>query len=267
MKSVLTVVGALLLSISMPSGARAQACDPQFMDAIEARGFAEAARENAQNQNFIFKPDGIFEYSCFQNHAPLPQQNASDLFRETSLTLPTTEPAATFTSSNFDNAYLNTRTNDPAVTTPAPVGDMCNVIAAVWDIAHCMNFYNREDLDGLFDLTHYTSNDPRALPDSLPACAALPYSGLDMALDIAYNGNRDAWTMGPYARDDENYLIDPVDLQMGMTRVGECGTPIPTGMLVRDQNAAVPQFYEHTCSNPACVYTPSGENTGECSLP
>lgn len=266
-RSLLTVAGALLLTVAAHNPAFAQACDPQFMDAIEARGFAEAARENAQNQNLIYKPDGVFEYSCFRNHISLPQTNARDLFRDTSLQFPTTDPVERYTNENFGHEYLNGRINDPAVATPAPTGDMCNAIAAVWDIAHCINFYNREDLEGLFDLTHYTSNDPRQLPSNLPACAALPYTGVNMALDIAYNGNTSAWTMGPYARDDENYLIDPVDLQLGMYRPGTCGTAIPTGMVIRNQNAPITEYIEHTCSNPACVFTPQSYDTGNCTMP
>lgn len=267
LKSLLAVSGAALLSLAAHNAAYAQACDPQFMDAIEARGFAEAARENVHNQSFIYKPDSVFEYSCFRDHAPLPQQNAEDLFRPTSLTAPTTDPVGVHIDNNFGHEYLNGRVNDPAVATPAPTADMCNAIAAVWDIAHCINFYNREDLDGMFDLTHYLVNDPRQLPANYPACAALPYASLNMALDIAYNGQTSVWTQPPYARDNEAYLIDPVDLQMNMLRPADCGTPIPTGMLVKDMNAALPEFREHTCSNPACVYIPTGMDTGDCSMP
>lgn len=265
---MLAAGGALLLAASVHGGAAyAQACDPQFMDAIEARGFAEASRENAQNQNLIYKPDGVFEYSCFRSHVPAVQSNAVDLFRETSLTFPTTNPIEQYTNTNYGSEYLNTRTNDPAIDQPDPPADMCNALAAVWDIARCINFYNREDLEGLFDLTHYTSNDPRRLPASLPACTALPFGSLNMALDIAYNNNRNVWTMGPYARDDEGYIMDPVDLQNEMYEPGECGTAIPTGMVVMDRNAPVARFNEKTCSNPACVYVPSGEDSGECTMP
>lgn len=259
--------GALLLSLSVHGGsAWAQACDPQFMDAIEARGFAEAARENVQNQNLIYKPDSVFEYSCFLNHVPAVQSQASDLFRQDSLTLATTIPVQQYIDTNFDHEYLDTRTNDPAISQPAPPADMCNALAVVWDIARCINFYNREDLEGLFDLTHYITNDPRQLPASLPACAALPYAGLDMALDIAYNNKSDVWTMGPYARDDTGYIMDPVDLQNEMYKPGDCGTPIPTGMTVRDRNAPVTEFREKTCSNPACVYIPTDMDNGECRM-
>lgn len=259
---------ALLLATFAQGGtAYAQACDPQFMDAIEARGFAEAARENAQNQNLIYKPDGVFEYSCFHLHAPAVQQNAADLFRDTMLLLPTINPVKQYTDTNYGSEYLNTRTNTPAITHPAPPANMCNALAAVWDIARCINFYNRDDLEGLFDLTHYISNDPRRLPATFPACTALPYGSLNMAIDIAYNNNRDVWTMGPYARDAEAYIMDPVDLQNVMYESGVCGLPIPTGMVVVDRNAPVARFNEKTCANPACVYVPSGIDAGDCTMP
>ena len=259
---------ALLATLFVQGGtAFAQACDPQFMDAMEARGFVEAARENVQNQNLIYKPDGVFEYSCFRLHVPEVQKNVADLFRLNSLTTVTTDPIKKYTETNYGTEYLNTRVNEPAIEPADPPADMCNALAVVWDIARCINFYNREDLEGLFDLTHYTTNDPRKLPASLPACAARPFAGLNMALDIAYNNKRSVWTMGPYARDEKGYFMDPVDLQKEMYEPAECGTAIPTGMVVTDRNAAVPRFNEKTCSNPACVYVPSSEDAGECTMP
>lgn len=256
--------GLLALTIHAGAGQAQTACDPQFMDAIDARGFAESARENAQNQNLIFKPDGVFEYSCFRNHVPAVQTNAASLFRASSLQFPTTDPVEQYTFTNFGDIYINSRYVDPGL--PAPPADMCNAIASVWEVSRCMNFYNREDLEGFFDLTHYTSNDPRQLPTSLGACPALPYGTLNMALDIAYNNQRPAWTMGPYLRDTEDYVSDPVDLQTNMYTPGSCGTPVPTGMMVTDYTSpmgATP-FPEKICSNPACVYMPDSD---DCSMP
>lgn len=270
-KSFTTLSLALLLTFAVQTGTAhaQQACDPQFMDAIEARGFAEASRENAQNQNLIFKPDGVFEYSCFRDHAPLPQRDPDHLFREGSLTFVTTNPVQQYTYTNFGDVYLNSRYTDPDPALAAPPADMCNAIASVWEASRCMNFYNRENLDGLFDLTHYTTNDPRQLPPELAACPATPYGTMNMALDIAYNYNRDVWTMPPYLRDDEGYISDPVDVQAEMYEAGECAdaVEIPTGMMVTDPNAPVPSFREHVCSNPACVYIPSSADAGECSMP
>lgn len=261
---------SILLAVTVQSGsAHAQnACDPQFMDAIEARGFAEAARENAQNQNLMFKPDSVFEYSCFRSHASLPQVNADQLFRPASLSFPTVNPIEQFVFTNFGDVYLDSRYTTPIPALPAPPANMCNAIASVWEVSRCMNFYNRQDLEGFFDLTHYTANDPRQLPTSLGACPTLPYGGLNMALDMAYNNNRPAWTLAiPNPRDTTDYISDPVDVLEGMYEPGTCGTEIPTGMIVTDYTAPVNSFREKICSNPACVYTPSGYDAGSCSMP
>lgn len=249
-----------------PSYAADVACDPQFMDAIEARGFAEAARENAQNQNLIFKPDGVFEYSCFRNHITAVQTNADLLFRSTSLSKPTTLPVEQYVYSNFGDVFLNSRYTEPDPPLPAPPADMCNAIASVWEISRCINFYNREDLDGFFDLTHYTTKDPRTLPPKLGACSALPYASVNMAIDIAYNKRTPAWTMPPYLRDDKDYIADPVDDLDEMYEAGVCGSAIPTGMMVEDPNSSNGNepFPEKTCSNPACVYAPASDI---CAMP
>lgn len=247
------------------AGAYAQtACDPQFMDAIEARGFVEAARENAQNQNLIYKPDGVFEYSCFRDHVPAVQSNAQALFRAASLNAVTVNPINTFTFANYNDVYLNSRFVDPGLA--APPADMCNAIASVWEAARCINFYNRTDLDAFFDLDHYTTNDPRQLPPSLGACGALPYAGVNMALDVAYNNNKAKWTMPPYLQDATDYIADPVDLQTDMYTPAVCQDPIPTGMMVTDFNSPMgtTPFAEKICANPACVYMPDSD---DCSMP
>ncbi len=241
------------------------ACDPQFMDAIEARGFAESASENAQNQNLIFKPDGVFEYSCFRDHVPPVQAQADDLFRDTSLTAVTTDPVERYVFLNFGDVFFNSRYEDPD-SVPAPPADMCNAIASVWEVARCVNFYERDDLEGFFDLTHYTTNDPRKLPVSLGECSALPYAQLNMAIDMAFNNRVPMWTMPPYLRDEEDYIADPVDVQKEMYEAGECGDPIPTGMMVVDftSSQGAEPFAEKTCSNPACEYMPDSD---ECTMP
>ena len=280
-RSFLTWTFSLLLALTVQAGsvrAQATACDPQFMDAIDARGFVEAARENVQNQNLIFKPDSVFEYSCFRDHVPPTSLYADYLFRMSSITGPTTDPIGQYLTQNFADEYLNSRYTAPNPALPAPPAGMCNAIASLWEVSRCMNFYNREDLEGFFDLTYYTSGEPRQLPTSLAACPAPAYTGLNMALDIAYNGRVPIWTMGPYLRDGVDYIADPVNIfiraganttGIDMYTSGECGTPIPTGMIVTDFNSPLgtTAFNEKVCSNPACVYMPSDVDVGECTMP
>ena len=167
------------------------ACDPQFMDAIDARGFAEAARENAQNENLIFKPDSVLEYSCFLDHAPNPVATATLLFRDTSLEDPTVKPTKKYLEKNFYHDYLNNRYADPG----KEGSGFCEIMHKVFKANRCMNFYNKINYDTLYDLTWYTRNDPRQLP---MGCEALPYNGtLNMAVDIAYNNRTPVWNSRP----------------------------------------------------------------------
>ncbi|QQG36512.1 MAG: hypothetical protein HYS17_01595 [Micavibrio aeruginosavorus] len=248
---------------SLPAHAQT-ACDPQFMDAIEARGFVEAARENAQNQNLIYKPDGVFEYSCFRDHVPAVQSNAVSLFRPASLTSVTTTPVDTYVFESYQDVFLNSRYVDPGLAAP-PAG-MCNAIASVWEAARCINFYDRANIDGLFDLSFYTGGEPRILPPSMGACTALPYSKLNMALDVAYNNETSRWVMPPDLNDTTDYIADPVDPQTDMYTPAVCQDPIPTGMIVIDYNSPMgtTPFPEKICANPACVYMPDSD---DCSMP
>src|ERR1044072_4359830 len=56
---------ALLLCLSARVQAASTPCDPEYMDALEARAYLEAQREVAQNQNYILKPDSVLQYTCF----------------------------------------------------------------------------------------------------------------------------------------------------------------------------------------------------------
>lgn len=272
-RSFVTGALSLLVALVVHTGTSYAdtACDPQFMDAIDARGFTEAARENAQNENLIFKPDSVLEYSCFKENAPITTATATLLFRSWSLEDPTTDPlfvgdktvyppSGGFIGQNFGHDYLNNRYADPG----SESSGFCEIMHKIFKAARCMNFYNRIDTDTMHDLTWYTSNDPRREPTS---CINLPYAGINMAVDMAYNNRTPAWTQGPYLRDSTDYIADPAKIMDQMFKPGECGTAIPTGMVVTDYNAPIESFLEKTCANPACVYMPADYSTGECQMP
>ena len=42
-------------------------CNPQAMDMLEARAWAEAQREMTQNETLISKPDSVLQYNCFDS--------------------------------------------------------------------------------------------------------------------------------------------------------------------------------------------------------
>jgi hypothetical protein len=86
-------VASLAIDFSQAYAAATAPCDPQFMDAIEARGYIEAQRQIEQNNNYILQQDSVLEYTCFdrllgnlsddglwRNGAPFTDQNSGTPF-------------------------------------------------------------------------------------------------------------------------------------------------------------------------------------------
>src|ERR1700744_3432727 len=59
------VFAGLSAGLSHAYAAATVPCDPEFMDAIEARGYIEAQRQIEQNNNYILQQDSVLEYTCF----------------------------------------------------------------------------------------------------------------------------------------------------------------------------------------------------------
>ena len=74
---------ALLFSHSALAQFAATPCDPDYYESLEARAWLEAQREITQNQNLIFKPDSVLEYTCFDNHLRELADHADEMFSET----------------------------------------------------------------------------------------------------------------------------------------------------------------------------------------
>lgn len=151
-------------------------CDPEYMDALEARAWLEAQREISQNQNLIVKPDSVLEYTCFNRFLWEIGDHASQMFSETTRWGPipglesTTQDSAlgelilgglvSYIEQNFAHRFLGGRaltaeidyvpgtgTGDHILSTDpqAPGGYTytCNRMRIVWDAAKCMNFFDR----------------------------------------------------------------------------------------------------------------------------
>lgn len=63
--------------------AQDRVCDPEYFESLKARAWLEAQREITQNQNLIFKPDSVFEYTCFDLYVNELADHAKDMFSET----------------------------------------------------------------------------------------------------------------------------------------------------------------------------------------
>ena len=75
----------LMICVIWPHTSNAQEtpCDPEYFKSMKSRAWLEAQREITQNQNLIFKPDSVFEYTCFDKHLNELADHAKDMFSET----------------------------------------------------------------------------------------------------------------------------------------------------------------------------------------
>ncbi len=196
------VLFALVLSVTSYS-AWAQpetSCDPELMQAMEARAWMETDREMIQNQNLMTMGDSVLEYSCFDQMVSLAGEFPADIFsdRETLWLLSTgglptisnisTDIALqevvgialfTFLFGNFGQTYLGDRTPLLGAAPPRPPRTYdCGALNYAWEKAKCMDFGEfqdimipgRTDFDMFYDFYWYRDTDPRDLPAYLPAC-------------------------------------------------------------------------------------------------
>ncbi len=224
-------------------------CDPEYMDALEARAFLEAQREITQNQNLIVKPDSVLEYSCFEDilqsvagnvrnfsettrWGPIPDQGPDSL--DTALQGTVEDIIIGWLNNNFDHPYLGGRATinyyeEEGGTLAAPaiqsfLNDStidgttlgCDEMRRVWDSAKCTNFFDRPDSDAFFDFAWYAANDPRDLPDGYEECTTENSLGedlYDISIPVAFNNEETRYVLDPEndpLDDGEPYLADPV---------------------------------------------------------
>ncbi len=91
--ALLLVVGFTALFTSAPVTKSAMAqnidiapqpCDAQYWNQMSSRAWLEAEREIMQNQNLIFKPDSVLEYTCFDQFVAINAQEGAKIFTDTS---------------------------------------------------------------------------------------------------------------------------------------------------------------------------------------
>lgn len=158
-----------------------QPCDTQYWRQMSARAWMEAEREIMMNQNLIFKPDSVLEYTCFDRMARLTAHKGGDIFTHTTYfgqpIIPKTaeqglpksmnnvvyavlEP---YIQGNFSHDFLGGRAQklesdnkdsqiEPPLN-PLQGNYVCNSMANVWKAAKCANFVDNaafEQTDGFY---------------------------------------------------------------------------------------------------------------------
>ncbi|MBI4032030.1 MAG: hypothetical protein HY370_10175 [Proteobacteria bacterium] len=210
------------------------ACDPEYMDSLEAKAWLEAQREIAQNQNLILKPDSVFDYTCFLGMVnqlaaipPFPDIGLFSevgccggpglgptslneaLFRAVGITVNNYISNAGAGSGMFEGWYLANRVGNVRFDSrPFQAGFAegyeynCTEMQGVWTLAKCMNFFDQPDHDAFFDFQWYTKFDPRLelepfgpwSPSNM--CTGIPFSGLvGEAINVAFNDMGNRYTL------------------------------------------------------------------------
>jgi len=277
----------LLLALSPAAAIAADPttpCDPEVMDAINSRAYLEAQREIVQNENLIFKPDSVLEYTCFDkflgNVAKGDDNNFSEknpLGTPSSISDPALDQAlapvvsafSTYISTNYGHKYLNTRTDKDYETSGASATGTsytCEQIRNVWMAAKCLNFGNVKDIDLFYDFPYYTNQmgEMRKRPyDTVEAACKAPDMFKD-AITAAFNGKQDKFTLsddkGASMPTSEKYKEDIIKthldkiLPKGIAPATNCASPIPTGVKIVTTNDSKD---EKICPNPGCTYNGS----------
>lgn len=277
-------------------------CDPEYMQALEARAWLEVQREITQNQNLIAKPDSVLEYTCFNfflNEAASnfgPNRQFSETQRWGSISgfsNTTTDDAIdqivgfafrNYIQSNFAHDYLGDRVPasedylDYSFGVDGSTPYNCVEMARVWQLAKCTDFYeygNRgsdPNLDSFMDFRWYESNDPRDLPTG-SACS--PASLYGNAIDTAFNNSAPQ-------REASRYVLpsgDEVDFTTSAYNVDNVVThldfilyenhPLVGGTcqtvqtgITVDRVNITPAYPDAICPNPGCYLEYVGASSG-----
>lgn len=276
----------------------ASPCDPEYNRSLNARAWLEAQREVTQNQNLIYKPDSVLEYTCFNEYLNVLGRQAESMFSESgrwSSRLSDTHmdnalgglmggAIRNYLNSNFDNrsggkyALLGGRfsdtganaTNmspanldhDPPQSSPyvSGAGYGCDVMNQVWMAAKCVDFIANASNDGFYTFANYqASGDRRFLPQ---ACTAV---GARWDLEMrASTGVNTPWTEDSFLSFVENFKhkVNPTaSAASGCQHI----RPVPTGLQVFSRE--YPTYNEYVCLAPGCYYKPAaagGATVGTC---
>ena len=289
------VAFGLAVVASSASYAQSSPCDPEYMDALEARAWMEAQREIAQNQNLIFKPDSVLEYTCFDRFLNRVASNSGytqsgRIFSETDrwgypvgLSSTTTDNALqvvvlsslnAYLGSNFPDGFADTRSSvSYTANTSVSGGDYtCDMMGQIWHQVRCMEFMDENNSDSFRDFSWYAFTDPRQFrPPSFqcPVSGNNSIQGLQaqaafgQARTAAFNGdeamfdiNNGSVTDGtPYLEDD---MVSHLDMILPGTNCAGSAI-VPTGVSIQrtDVNGGAP-YDEFVCSKPGCSADPGG---------
>lgn len=274
-----------------------QPCDPKYWDSLTARAWMEAEREIIQNQNLIFKPDSVLEYTCFDKFVDHAAKNAGDIFvhtmyfgkiiiprgsaesMEKGLTNVVSTALSAYDKGSFeDGKYLADRSKFiihggnkieyPQSASAVPGSYTCNAMQNVWKSAKCINFIDNDRFaktDGFYPFKQIKGLDGTNVKGYKES-----YSGANdprqwpEAIKCTGPDENEWKTKDELAGNllDQYKFMQPLadDFQKVRQKIepGQCGTVIKTGVKVIVNGQE--QGDDGVCTNPGCTY-----KDGSCS--
>ncbi len=222
------VIVFFLVPLPLYAAGVPKTCDEGFYESLKAKAWLEGQREMTVNENILYKPDSILQYSCYnaslKKNDDINKSAKNELFKK---------PQEKFLENNFSHTTLGS-TADP-IDPNADSYANCNIMNTIWAQAKCGDFQEDSAATGFTDFSEYAnSGDRRTL---ISQCEAPEPITWDAALAAAYlPDNVDT--------NDEIYkIMDPES----------CGsTPvIPTGIFIFRKGT---QNEEKVCAAPGCYY-------------
>ncbi|MCB1531528.1 MAG: hypothetical protein KDJ35_01535 [Alphaproteobacteria bacterium] len=268
-KTGLFVASLLLVSISVNAASIPIAdspCDQEYYKSMKSRAWLEAQREITQNQNLIFKPDSVLEYTCFSGQLAQLARNAPLLFSENprwglnvgdmagALNNLVYSATASYLTANFSSPSANLLGGRADGLTAPMVPNLaqpysCDIMNQVWMEAKCMDFINNPDHDGFFTFEEYASSgDHRYLPAQCTGVGTGWQSNLAKALGTPAETDWVEDTVIPYVEPlQPDFCGNISDGGSGLTK------PLLTGLMVRSGSGAAP-VPEKVCVPAGCHY-------------
>ncbi len=273
-----------------------QPCDTQFWRQMSARAWMEAEREIMQNQNLIFKPDSVLEYTCFDQFVGINAWDGGDIFVHTTyfgspiisrgqptgleyaMTKVVSEALQEYKTENFNDAYLggraeylgsNVKNSDFKYFSSRISEYTCDVMANVWRTSKCKNFIDNsqfEKTDGFYPFDDIVGYDG--------AETVFGYSNVEEVGDtrqwpqsMACEPTVD-WEGKIQDAKNINDNLYPSKTPLGLiykdvydlTAPGACADPILTGVTVIAGDGST--YPDGVCTNPGCSYSRSGTCIG-----
>lgn len=225
-------------------------CDCSYWESLESRAWLEAEREISQNQNLIFKPDSVLQYTCFNLDLDLTAGPIARLFSDQALGVSRAGAMRAALAASVRaalQAYIQTNFNHNSLGGRGGLSGLCMQMGTVWQEAKCYNFMTRA-ADGFLMFEEHQSTEVRQLPRP---CSP----DTRWATNLTQAFNHPGWFQQQFVRPSQTaYQAIYNGLLPGgcSNNQNQTGGYIPTGVTVQGMGRQT--YADGFCTNPGCTF-------------